>query len=196
MKIVYPHVIENCIGEKLIFKELLKEPNGDRLIVENYVTPNNGPLMHTHWLQDESLTVVNGKIGYQVQGQPEQYAGEGETVLFKRGVAHRFWNAGQEVLHCKGWLKPANTIVFFLSSVYAAQNKSGKAEPEAFDGAYLLTRYSAEYDLPEIPPFVKKIIIPITYFVGRVLGKYKHFRDAPEPVSDPSGSKRAVEKAY
>jgi hypothetical protein len=54
---------------------------------------------------------------------------------------------------------------------------------DAFDGAYLLTRYSAEYDLPEIPPFVKKIIIPITYFIGRLLGKYKHFRDAPEPVS-------------
>ena len=64
MKIVYPHTIENCIGEKLIFKELQKEPDGDRLIVENYVTPNHGPLMHTHWLQDESLTVVNGKIGY------------------------------------------------------------------------------------------------------------------------------------
>jgi quercetin dioxygenase-like cupin family protein len=93
MKIIYPHVIENCIGEKLIFKELQKESDGDRLIVENYVTPTNGPLMHTHWLQDESLTVVNGKIGYQVQGQPEQFAGEGETVFFKRGVPHRFWNA-------------------------------------------------------------------------------------------------------
>ncbi len=196
MKITYPHIIENCVGEKLIFRELQKEPDGDRLIVENYVTPANGPLMHTHWLQDESLTVVNGKIGYQVQGQPEQYAGEGETILFKRGVAHRFWNAGQEVLHCKGWLKPANTIVFFLSSVYAAQNKSGKSQPETFDGAYLLTRYSTEYDLPEIPPFVKKIILPATYLIGRVLGKYKHFRDAPEPVSHPSGSKHAAEKLY
>jgi hypothetical protein len=25
MKIVYPHIIENCMGEKLIFKELQKE---------------------------------------------------------------------------------------------------------------------------------------------------------------------------
>ena len=196
MKIIYPHIIENCIGEKLIFKELQKEPDGDRLIVENYVTPTNGPLMHVHWLQDESMTVVNGKIGYQVQGQPEQFAGEGETVLFKRGVAHRFWNAGEEVLHCKGWLKPANTIVFFLSSIYAAQNKSGKSEPEVFDGAYLLTRYSSEYDLPEIPPFVKKIIIPITYFIGRVLGKYKHFRDAPEPVGGSSGPKRSKQHPH
>ena len=182
MKFAYPHVIENCTGEKLIFKELQKEPDGDRLLVDNYVQPGHGPLMHTHWLQDESLTVVNGQIGYQVLGQPEQYAGEGETVLFKRGVPHRFWNAGPEILHCKGWIKPANTIVFFLSSIYAAQNKSGKAQPEQFDGAFLLTRYSTEYDLPGIPKFVKKIIIPLTYNIGKLMGKYKHFKDAPEPV--------------
>jgi hypothetical protein len=85
-------------------------------------------------------------------------------------------------LHCKGWIKPANTVVFFLSSVYAAQNKSGKAQPEQFDGAYLLKRYSTEFDLPEIPPLVKKIIIPITYYIGKFLGKYEHFKNAPEPV--------------
>jgi len=182
MEITYPYIIENCIGEKLIFREIQKEPDGDRLLVENYVTPTHGPVMHTHWLQDESLTIIKGQIGYQVQGQPAQYANEGETVLFKRGVPHRFWNAGQEVLHCQGWIKPANTIVFFLSSIYAAQNKSGKAQPEQFDAAYLLTRYSSEYDLPEIPRFVKKVIIPITYYIGKLLGKYKHFKNAPEPV--------------
>jgi quercetin dioxygenase-like cupin family protein len=182
MKITYPHVIENCIGEKIIFKELQKEPDGDRLVGENYVAPGDGPVMHTHWLQDESLTVIKGKIGYQVQGQPAQYANEGETVLFKRGVPHRFWNAGQEVLHCSAWIKPANTFVFFISSVFAAQNKAGKAQPEMFDAAYLLKRYSAEYDLTEIPKLVKKVIIPVTYYTGKLLGKYKHFKDAPEPV--------------
>ena len=182
MKITYPHVIENCIGEKIIFREVLKEADGDRLIGENYVTPGNGPVMHTHWLQDESLTVIKGKIGYQIKGQPEQYATEGETVLFSRGTPHRFWNAGQDILHCKAWLKPANTFVFFLSTVFAAQNKSGKAQPEMFDAAYLLKRYSAEYDLTEIPLFVKKIVIPVTYYTGKLLGKYKRFKDAPEPV--------------
>jgi quercetin dioxygenase-like cupin family protein len=182
MKITYPHVIENCIGEKLIFKELIKEPDGDRVVGENFVAPGVGPVMHTHWLQDESLTVIKGTIGYQVLGQPEQFAQEGETVLFKRGVPHRFWNAGQEVLHCRAWIKPANTIVFFLSAIFAAQNKSGKAQPEMFDAAYLLTRYSSEYDMNEIPGFVKKLIIPLIYFTGKILGKYKHFRNAPDPV--------------
>ncbi|MCB0853860.1 MAG: hypothetical protein KDD63_16660, partial [Bacteroidetes bacterium] len=43
-------------------------------------------------------------------------------------------------------------------------------------------RYKSEYDIPEIPGFVKKVIIPITYHIGNLLGKYKHFKGAPEPV--------------
>ncbi|MGV3656601.1 MAG: cupin domain-containing protein [Chitinophagaceae bacterium] len=177
-----PHTIHNAIGETLIFKELLPEADGDKLIVENFVTPKSGPPMHTHFLQDEVLTVVKGRIGYQLQGGDKQYAGEGETVEFKRGTPHRFWNAGDEVLHCTGYVKPANTLVFFLSSVYAAQNKTGTEKPETFDGAYLLTRYAAEYDMTEIPPFVKKVILPATYYVGKLLGKYKHFENAPAPL--------------
>jgi quercetin dioxygenase-like cupin family protein len=182
MKISYPHTIKNCTGEKIIFKEVQKDTDGDRIIVENFVSPGHGPLMHTHFLQDESLTVVNGRIGYQVLGESEQYAGEGETIVFKRGVPHRFWNDGQDELHCTGWIKPANSIVFYLSAIYAAQNKSGKSQPEAFDGAYLLTRYSKEYDLPELPTLVKKVILPITYTIGKLFGKYKHFENAPMPL--------------
>jgi quercetin dioxygenase-like cupin family protein len=184
MKITYPHTIENCVGEKIVFKSIQKERDGDRLLVENFVTPGNGPLMHTHLVQDECLTVVSGKLAYEIEGEPVQYANEGETVLFKRGTPHRFWNDGIEILHCEGWIKPANTIVFFLSSIYAAQNKSGKAQPEQFDGAYLMTRYSKEYDLPEIPKFVKKVVVPITYYTGWLLGKYKHFKNAPAPVTN------------
>ena len=182
MTFKFPHSIENCIGERITFLGTEKGPDGDKLLVENFVTPGQGPVMHTHWLQDECLTVVNGKIGYQVLGQEEQFAEEGESILFKKGMPHRFWNAGQDELHCKGWIYPANTIVFFLSSIYAAQNKTGTGQPEKFDGAYLMTRYASEYDMPEIPAFVKKTIIPFTYLVGKLLGKYKHFKDAPAPV--------------
>ena len=178
-----PHTIENSNGETILFKELVKETDGDKVIVENWVTPKNGPPMHTHFLQDEALTVVNGRIGYQLHGGLPQFAGEGETIVFRRGTPHRFWNAGDEILHCKGWVKPANTIVFFLSSIYEAQKKSGSERPEKFDGAYLLKRYASEYDMVEIPVFVKKIIMPLTYYIGKLLGKYRHFKDAPEPVT-------------
>ncbi|HET6721530.1 MAG TPA: hypothetical protein VFH07_02220, partial [Chitinophagaceae bacterium] len=77
MKITYPHTIENCLGEKIIFHSVQTEPDGDRVIVENFVTPGHGPVMHTHFMQDEALTVLKGKIGYQVLGEDSKYANEG-----------------------------------------------------------------------------------------------------------------------
>jgi hypothetical protein len=54
--------------------------------------------------------------------------------------------------------------------------------PHTIDGAYLLNRYRSEYDITGIPRFVKRVIMPVTVFVGKLLGKYKHFRNAPLPV--------------
>ena len=177
-----PHTNENVIGEKLTFLRKEQGPDGEVLLCENYVQPGAGVPMHVHFLQEEALTVVTGRIGYQIKGEGPRFAEPGDSVVFAKGVAHRFWNAGEDVLHCTGYLKPANTIVFYLSSIYAAQNKAGSARPEMFDAAYLMTRYSAEYDMTDIPWLVKKIVVPITYFIGKLLGKYSHFKNAPEPV--------------
>lgn len=138
--------------------------------------------MHTHYFQEEGLTVVTGRIGYQFKGQSAEFAEVGETVVFPAGVAHKWWNASQEEMVCTGYVKPANTFVFFLSAVYAAQKKSGSARPEMFDASYLLTRYASEYEMNEIPWFVRKVVMPVTYRIGKWLGKYKHFNDAPAPV--------------
>ena len=43
---------------------------------------------------------------------------------------------------------------------------------------FLMTRYQSEYTI-DLPGVVKKIIIPITYSIGKMLGKYEHFKDAP-----------------
>lgn len=182
MNITLPHTIENGLGERLVFKEIIREPDGDKLLVEGYCQPGTGPLMHVHYKQDESLTVVSGKIAYQILGQAPAYVDAGQTVTFLRNQAHKFWNAGTDELQLKSWVKPANTLVFFLSALYAAQKKSGRGRPEQFDGAYLLTRYKNEYGVPEIPGFVKNVIMPITYLIGKLLGKYKKFEDAPEPL--------------
>lgn len=177
-----PYTIENHLGEKLVFKAVVKEDGEDKVLVENFVQPGAGPVMHVHFRQDEGLTVINGKMGYQILGEEPHYVGPGESVEFKRGVPHRFWNAGEDILNCDGWVKPANSFIFFLTALYQAVNKSGKEAPEIFDGAFLMTRYKTEYDLPEIPVFVKRVIMPATVAIGKILGKYKHFQDAPEPV--------------
>ena len=182
MNITLPHRIKNDLGEELIFHRMENEDGEEKLIVECYVEPNAGPIMHTHHKQDESFTVLNGKLGYQLKGEEPCFAGVGETVFFKRGVPHRFWNAGKDELNCYGYIKPANNVVFYLTALFNAQKESGKEIPEPFDSAYLLYRYRKEYGMSGLPRFVNAVIIPATYTIGKLRGRYKKFEQAPEPM--------------
>ena len=83
---------------------------------------------------------------------------------------------------CRGWVKPANSLDFFLTSVYQSMNKVGNPKGDPYDMAYLVTRYKSEYDMLVIPPFVKRFIMPLTVSAGKILGKYEHFKNAPEPL--------------
>ena len=178
----YPHSISNHLGEVLIFHSVETEDGVKKMIVQNKLKPGAGPPFHVHFKQDESLTVTKGRMGYQIDGQEEKFLHEGERVVFRRGEMHRFWNAGDGFLECSGWVKPANSLDYFLDGIYRSMDKAGKAEGDPFDSAYLINRYKSEYDLKDIPSFVKKVIFPITVFIGSLLGKYKHFKDAPEPI--------------
>jgi mannose-6-phosphate isomerase-like protein (cupin superfamily) len=172
-----PLTIENGLGEKLTFLKI----EGSRLIVENEVSPGMGPPMHIHHLQDEGLTVISGKMGWQIQGQPAKFAGPGESVDFKAGEAHKFWAEGNEVLRCTGYITPPDNIVYFLSAIYKSTRENA-GKPGAFDGAWLLKHFKSEFDMVEIPGFVKKIIFPVVLFFGKLTGKHKKFADAPAAV--------------
>lgn len=177
-----PYTIESHLGEKIVFKEIVHDADGDMVLLDIYCKPKAGPAMHVHFKQDESFTIVKGTLSAQILGEEPTHHTAGETITFKRNIPHRFWNDGEDELVLSGWIKPVNSIIFFLDTLYKAQNKSGSDRPEAFDGAYLLVRYKSEYDMPELPGFVKKVIMPITYFIGRLLGKYKKFENAPKPL--------------
>lgn len=178
MRYTHPHTIENGHGEQLTFVRL----EGDKLIVENLVQPGAGPPMHVHYKQAESLTVVSGRIGVQELGKEPTEHGPGATVTFRAGVAHKFWAAGNEPLRCTGWIQPAHNIEYFLTEIYASTKASGKGRPGDFEGAYLGLRYKSEFDILEVPAFVRKVIFPITVFFGKLAGKHRKYAEAPEPV--------------
>ena len=86
---MYPHTIDDGHGSRMTFlgdPEIASSPGT--------VDPGAGPPMHVHHLQSETITVQSGRIGYVVAGEPERFAGPGDTAHFAAGVPHRFWNAG------------------------------------------------------------------------------------------------------
>lgn len=178
MNIQLPYTIVNNSGEELTFLSSQLRDGIEYLEAENKVRPNAGPPMHVHYQSDESLTVVSGRIGYQVPGGEKKYAGPGETVLFKAGTPHKFWNAGTELLHCTGYITQPGNVVYFLAQMYKSANENG-GRPGMYDAAYLLKRYKSEFGMLEIPAFIQKTIFPLILFLGNLTGKNKKFRDAP-----------------
>ena len=177
----YPHTIENGHGEKLTFRRRVQTPAGERVEGDSEVGPGAGPPLHSHQFQEEGFTVVRGRLGYQLQGGEPKYAGVGESVVFPAGVAHKFWNAGSDVLECNAYVMPPDNIEYFLAAVFDAQKRGRDGRPEMFDAAYLARRYRSEYTMHEIPAFVQKAILPLVVLVGTLLGKYRKFADAPAP---------------
>lgn len=179
----YPHTIENGHGERLTFQQRVASPNGgERLIGDNAVAPGSGPPMHVHHYQDEGLTVRQGRIGFQRLGEPEQFAGPGDTVVFKRGEVHRFWNAGEDELRCDCYVEPPDNFEYFLGAIFESTKQSGNGRPDPFDAAFLTRRYRSEFAMMAIPAPVQQFVFPVIEGMGRLLGKYDKYADAPEPV--------------
>ena len=178
----YPHVIENGAGERITFLRKVPGAAGDRLEVTNVVGPGAGPPMHIHHFQEEALTVEQGRIGYKRLGEPAQFGGPGDTVTFKRGEPHKFWNAGDGDLRCSGYIEPADNIEYFLTQLYDSTRRNGGGRPDGFDAAFLITRYRSEFSMVEIPAAVQRFLFPLQVAVGTLLGRYRKFGDAPEPV--------------
>ena len=179
----YPRTIDNGAGERLTFVRRLQDP--DRLEVENVVAPGGGPPMHVHHHQDEALTVEQGRIAYQRPGEPPRFAERGETVVFKRGEVHRFWNPGPEELRCTGYIQPAGNVEYFLTAIYASQREGGGSRPGPFEAAFLSRRFRSEFAMTEIPAPVQRLVFPLLTIVGRLLGRYRKYADAPEPLGFP-----------
>jgi len=179
----YPHTIDNGDGERLTFLGVRTGPDGRQLLeVENRVQPGSGPPMHAHRLQEESLTVQEGRIGYRLAGGPDCFAGPGETVTFAPGQMHRFWNAGDGVLCCSGYVSPPGNLEYILTELFASMRRGG-GRPNLFDAAYLIGRYRTEIEQGDIPAPVRVVVLPILRAIGRVLGRERRYADAPRALA-------------
>lgn len=179
----YPHSIDNGAGERLIFMRRVAGRLGDRIEAESTVTsPGAGPPMHAHLHQEEGFTVLEGRIGYQRLGESAQFAGPGESVVFRAGDPHKFWNAGDSMLRCTGYIEPADNLEYFLAALFDSTKRAGGRRPDIFEAAFLTRRYRSEFVMLEIPSAVQRVVFPLLVTLGHVLGKYKRYADAPAPL--------------
>jgi mannose-6-phosphate isomerase-like protein (cupin superfamily) len=181
MRVEFPHVVSGT-GEKITFLRTFVKDGVETLEADIEVQPKAGPPMHTHYRQDESMTILSGTMAYEIQGEGIKYAYPGDTVVVKAGIPHKFWNAGDDLLRCKGYVTPPDNFVYFITELYKSIH-ANKGRPGLFDGAFLLTHFKSEFGMHEIPGFVQKFIFPVVLLFGKLTGKNRKFGNAPASFS-------------
>jgi quercetin dioxygenase-like cupin family protein len=82
-------------------------------IVEHDLAPHAlGSPLHTHEREDEISHVTSGRLGVQI-GDEVLHAAPGDTVVKPRGIAHAFWNPGDEPVRFLEVITPAGFEDYF-----------------------------------------------------------------------------------
>jgi hypothetical protein len=83
---------------------------------------------------------------------------------------------------CTGYIQPADNLGYFLTAIYESQRENGGSRPDPFEAAFLARRFRSEFGMAVVPAVVQRLVFPVLVTVGRLLGKYSKYADAPEPV--------------
>jgi quercetin dioxygenase-like cupin family protein len=183
-------VYENPVtGERAVIRVGTEESSGELLISDLYISPGGAVAgEHVHPSIEEIFTVVDGRVGFRVDGR-EDVAGPGRRLVVPPGVAHYWWNAGDEEAHVVVELRgDANLLEGFetmLSSIFglARDGKTDtKGRPNLLQAALLAREFDGVIRFVEPPRPVQKTLFGVLAPIARLLG-YR----ATYPEYGPSG---------
>ena len=164
------HLHNRHTGEDLHITRRV-ENGREVLFLEGSLPPHSeGPPMHTHLDQDESGEVVSGQLSAILDGKPITRRA-GERVFIPRGVRHRWWNSGDEVLVFNGKAEPAGDFDQYLEGIFAILNASASGRPSLFHIAHFSLRYPSQR-LSPAPAWVDRILFRIIVAIGTLAGAY------------------------
>jgi quercetin dioxygenase-like cupin family protein len=121
-------------------------------LVEHPLPPRAlGAPLHTHHNEDEYSYVLEGRFGVQL-GDEVLEAGPGDLLLKPRGVAHAFWNAGEEPARLLELISPAGFENYFreMAPLLAAAERDQAAIGE------VVARYQLDIDFTTIPTLAEQ----------------------------------------
>jgi mannose-6-phosphate isomerase-like protein (cupin superfamily) len=121
-------------------------------LVEHPLPPRAlGAPHHTHHNEDEYYYVLEGRFGVQL-GDEVLEAGPGELLFKPRGVAHAFWNAGDEPARLLELISPAGFENYFreMAPLLAATERDQAAIGD------VVARYQLDIDFTTVPTLAER----------------------------------------
>jgi quercetin dioxygenase-like cupin family protein len=99
--------VENPVtGERVVVRVGTEDSGGELLVNEGLVRPGGAVVgEHVHPTIEETFEVLSGRLNFRIDGR-ESVAGPGERLRVPAGVAHDWWNAGEEEAHVVVEIRP------------------------------------------------------------------------------------------
>jgi mannose-6-phosphate isomerase-like protein (cupin superfamily) len=178
--------IENPItGERLTFIKTASDTDGEVTVVEVTVRPDGFvAAAHVHPKQTEIFRVVSGRMGAKL-GRKKLEAGPGEVLTIEPGVAHKFWNVGEEDLVFVAEVRPSlewESLIETMFSLAADGKTSKKGMPNPFRLAVIANAHFDVVQLPVIPAWMQKTALAMGAPLGKALGYTATYRSAGQPA--------------
>lgn len=166
-------VLENHhTGERLALRRAWR---GDAtwLELKGTLPPHSeGPPLHIHVAEDEEGHVTSGTLTALVGGR-RVTVGPGEAVELPRGVAHRWWNEGNQPLTFRGFAGPLVDLDRYLQAAFEVLNAGPAGRPPLFFLAHLALRHRHTQVVLVWPPPLQAVVFRVIVAIGTVLGRYR-----------------------
>lgn len=118
--------VDNPLAADVVFKVRGEQTDGTMTVFENRVAPGEGPPLHTHANEDESMYVLEGEVRVKL-GDEMHAARAGSFIFIPRGTPHAWQNVGDGPVRMLVHFTPSGMERFFDG--FAALEAPG---PEAF----------------------------------------------------------------
>jgi quercetin dioxygenase-like cupin family protein len=167
-------VIENPVtGERAVVRLGTEETGGERLVADLYVSPGGAVVTeHVHPSIEERFTVVSGRVGFRLDGR-ESIAEPGERLYVPAGVAHDWWNAGEEEAHVVVDIQPGARFEEGIVTMFGLA-RDGKTNDKGMPNLLQLAVFAREFEdvmyLSRPPRIVQKLVFGALAPIGRLFG--------------------------
>ena len=184
-------VFENPVtGERAVVRLGTEDTGEDRTVVDLYIKPGSAVSgEHVHPVTEEAFTVVRGRVGFRI-------AGHGSIAELNRrlhvppGVAHYWWNAGDEEAHVIVEIGPGTArfeeMIRNLYGLAQDGKTNSKGMPSLLQGALFAREFSDVLYFTKPPLVVQRLLFGVLGSIGRALG-YKGSYPKYSAPGPPSG---------
>ncbi|HEX2608095.1 MAG TPA: cupin domain-containing protein [Flavisolibacter sp.] len=176
-------ILNPVIGQQLTFLKTTKDTNGTLLEIEaTYLKASQEPPPHFHPFQEETFTVLTGRIQLRINGVLTVLE-TGESIHLPKHTIHSMWNEGPEPASVNWRTYPALDTEYFLetSAGLAIDGKTNaKGMPGLLQVALLASRFSREFRLARPSYTIQKLLFMLLKPVARLKGyrsTYPHHID-------------------